>query len=296
MAGIGGEYIPNAIRETLDSVVSPDVRERVIQAALEAESLRVLPRSPRRFREFLDGSLGEVIMKAFGPEVAEPILLELARIAAIAERDHVARTGSFPPDYGEQLLREPVSAIQPRQPRPDTRRTDPYLAGQLQSLLAELKDATDDDQPPSSRDYPLGTASALGVIGTATVEAGQQRLPLVLVASSHPDLVRSFSAWLDPRASVQSVTNLLSTVSELSEARQRRVVLVIDARSPSVKPLSLAAIADDLPPNASVVLWGMSAEGYAKMLRLSPAVAGWLVCGVDCPTSEVVAQCVRLVG
>jgi hypothetical protein len=40
----------------------------------------------------------------------------------------------------------------------------------------------------------------------------------------------------------------------------------------------------------------MSGENYAKMMRLSPAVSQWLLCGVDCPTSEVVAQCVRLVG
>jgi hypothetical protein len=110
------------------------------------------------------------------------------------------------------------------------------------------------------------------------------------------DLLRSFMAWLDPRASVQRVENLLSLLDELRQGGQRRVVLVIDARSPSVKPLSLAAIADELPATTRVVLWGMSNENYAKMLRLSPAVAGWLVCGISCPTSEVVAQCVRLVG
>ena len=74
-----------------------------------------------------------------------------------------------------------------------------------------------------------------------------------------------------------------------------RVVVVIDARSPSVKPLSLAAIADDVPPSARVVLWGMNRDGYARMLRMSGAVCDWLVCDSACPTGDVVAQCVRLV-
>src|SRR5262245_51713959 len=116
MVGIGGDYISKAIRETLDSVVSPEVRERIIQAALDAEALTDLPTSPRRFRRFLQGSLAEIVTNAFGPELAEPILAELARIAAIAERDHVARTASFAPD--EDGVSRPVSAIRARELNP----------------------------------------------------------------------------------------------------------------------------------------------------------------------------------
>jgi hypothetical protein len=294
MVGIGGGYISRALRETLASVVSPDVCERIIAAALEAESLRELPTSPWRFRQFLDGALGEVLVNALGPEDAEPIVQELAGIAAIAERDHVARTGSVPP----MLLESPRSGIQARPPELTTRKTDPYQSGQLARLLADLEQGCEiNSEPPSSRNYPLGTAATLGVLGTASVSAGgASQLPLVLVATSQPDLLRTFSAWLDPRAIVQRVANLLSLLSELSSVSERRVVVVIDARSPSVKPLSLAAIADDVPASARVVLWGMNQEGYARMLRMSGAVSNWLLCDSACPTSEVVAQCVRLVG
>ncbi|HVJ15137.1 MAG TPA: hypothetical protein VM686_06835 [Polyangiaceae bacterium] len=297
MVGIGGDYISKALRETLDSVVSPEVRDRILRAALDAESLRDLPTSPRRFRRFLHGSLTDIVRDALGPELAEPVLTELSAIAAIAERDHVARTGSFPPDFADSVSR-PVSGIVPRRDvDPDDCKTDPYLGGQLEALLQELKRHDYGDEPPSSRDYPLGTANALGVIGTASVErGGSNHLPLVLVATADLDLLRSFAAWLDPRASVQRVPNLLAMIGELREAGGRRVVLVIDARSPSVKPLALAALADDLPATTRVVLWGMTGENYAKMLRLSPVVSRWLLCGIDCPTSEIVAQCVRLVG
>jgi len=296
MAGIGGDYISKALRETLDSVVSPEVRQRILRAALDAESLSELPTSPWRFRQFVQGALAEAVHHFCGAELAEPVLEELSRIADIAERDHAARTGSFPPDF--EFGTRPESSIQLRyQEDLDDCKTDPYQYGQLELLLDELKQFDLDDEPPSSRDYPLGTANALGVIGTAVVErGGRAALPLVLVATADLDLLRSFSAWLDPRASVQRVPNLLAMIGELREAGGRRVVLVIDARSPSVKPLAMAALADDLPDTTRVVLWGMSGENYAKMMRLSPAVSHWLLCGVDCPTSEVVAQCVRLVG
>ncbi len=295
MVGIGGDYISKALRETLDSVMSPEVRERILRAALDADRLPALPTSPWRFRQFVEGALAEAVHAACGSELAETILLELSGIVAVAERDHVARTGSFPPDFDFGANR-PLSSINLRyQEDLDDGKTDPYMDGQLELLLDELRYPDLDDEPPSSRDYPLGTANALGVIGTAAVERGA-RLPLVLVATADIDLLRSFSAWLDPRASVQRVPNLMSMIGALREAGGRRVVLVIDARSPSVKPLAMAALADDLPPTARVVLWGMSGENYAKMMRLSPAVSHWLLCGVDCPTSEVVAQCVRLVG
>jgi hypothetical protein len=294
MVGIGGDTISKAVRETLDSVVSPEVRERILRAALEAEGLRSLPDSPRQFRQFLHGALGEVVENALGPEQAEPVFLELLRIADLAERDQVARTGFPPEDDG---VSRPVSAVHRRGPAQDGRTTAPYSLGQLEALLHELQYGDLREPPPPSRDYPRGTANALGVIGTAVVErGGNERLPLVLVASAQPDLLRTFEAWLDPRASVQRAHNLVELLGDLREAGGRRVVLVIDARSPSVKPLALAALADELPASARVVVWGMSSDQYARMLRLSPAVSSWLSCGQGTPTSEVVAQCVRLVG
>ncbi len=319
MAAAGAKYLPSVVRETLDSVVSPEVREHILRAALRVDGLREVPDQPRRLREFVEGALSQAVVRALGAEFGASILSELSRLVTAAERDEVARTGTVqrtraqatmpsrgvspPPQYE---LDDPGSEPAAQH---ELRRTDPYAAerhgfgaGPYEHRRgATTEPAPDtigsDPPPPSSQNYPLGTANALGVIGTASVEFGNaRRLPLLLVVSTNPELVRCFSAWLDPRATVQRARTLLTMLQELTDAADRRVVIVLDAKSPSVRPLALAAVADELPKDARVVLWGIGADVYAKMLTVSPSVAKWLVCGTESSTSEVVAQCARIVG
>ncbi len=330
----GAKFLPTVVRETLDSVVSPEVREHILRWALQVDGLREVPDQPRRLREFVEGALSQALVRALGAEFGASILTELTRIVAAAERDEVARTGAVARASSSDLpgSRSPARA-QPTLPSrgappppsnfeyeldaPDSdgvaqhelRKTDPYAGdrhGPLDDPYENRRATTepapdtigsDSPPPPSSANYPLGTANALGVIGTASVEFGTaRRSPLVLVVSQNSELARCFGAWLDPRATVQRVRSLMSMFQDLGDAANRRVVIVLDARSPSVRPLSLAAVADELPKDAKVVLWGVGSDVYAKMLAVSTSVAKWLVCGTESSTSEVVAQCARIVG
>jgi hypothetical protein len=353
---VGADYIARALRETLDSVVSPELRERIIDTALQSSAMMHLPGHPALFRQFLEGPLRESLQRFLGPELGGSVFAELSSMVSSAERDWAARSsrpgaatgqgrrsslpapGSAPPMAPAAHLRTPISAFAPgapadqrpsptmpsrgdsyRSPVPprffeldppdaslaeqhETRRTDSYLTEEDdEQRRAPTQPAPDSGPgelyPPSSKNYPLGTANALGVIGTASVEpAHGRRLPVVLVASNNGDLVRNFGAWLDPRATVQRVRGTLAMLEDLASASDRRLVIVLDARAPSVRPLSLAAIADELPPGTQVLLWGVGADVYSKMLVVSSAVAKWLVCGTESPTAEVVAQCARLVG
>ena len=56
-----------------------------------------------------------------------------------------------------------------------------------------------------SADFPAGTATALGVIGTASVDPSSSSRPLVFLASTDPELLRVFGVWLDLRARVETV-------------------------------------------------------------------------------------------
>ncbi|HEV8244284.1 MAG TPA: hypothetical protein VGP93_00815 [Polyangiaceae bacterium] len=333
MAAASTEHLPSAVRETLDSIVSPELREHILRAALVSAGMNEMPVHPHRFRDFLEGPLRESLLRTLGTELGASLVSELIRVVTTAERDLAAKS-SRPSHSPPSVWRPAAAQVHPTMPSPgntpsheyelddpdsdpadqlELRQTDPYSVdyvpgprggpgakGPARSRAITEPAPADlgsDALPPSSANYPLGTANALGVIGTASVEFGStRRQPLVLVASTNPDLVRCFGAWLDPRATVHRVRTVLSMFQDLAEAGERRVVVVLDAKSPSVRPLSLAAVADDLPPGTRVVLWGVGSDVYAKMLTVSVAVAKWLVCGTESSTSEVVAQCARIVG
>jgi hypothetical protein len=349
MASVGADYIARALRETLDSIVSPEVRERIVVTALQSAAMIQPPNHPALFRQFLEGPLRESLLRTLGFELGASVVTEMLSVVAAAERDWVARSSLRPqipgsprasapvtPNRGMPAahLRTPTSMWQPdTEPRPsptmpsrgnssrppppsprtyeldppdasareqqELRRTDSYEDSDHRRAPTEPAPLSSPGEinPPSSKNYPLGTAHALGVIGTASVEPGNaRRTPLVLVASTNPDLVRNFGAWLDPRATVQRVPGVIGLLQELAGCAERKAVIVLDARSPSLRPLSLAAIAEELPPSVRVVLWGVGSDVYAKMLAVSGTVAKWLVCGTESPTAEVVAQCARLVG
>lgn len=315
-------HLPAVICETLDSVVAPGVRDRVLAAALQASALESLPETPGEVRDFLHGPLFLTLMRELGEDLGRSVMAELGSIVATAERDLEARSSqargnrsTMPsvPDVGIEPYGADVTTPYPKDFSPEAKDLAPdTVAHPVTTLDDDLTSevvttelgAHYDTFPapaaphaPSSSSYPLGMADALSVIGTASVGVSSSKaMPTVLLASSDPNLVRCFSAWLDPRALVQPVSNVLAILHEVNEAEGRRVVVLYDARSPSIRAVALAALAEDLPDSARVVLWGVSSETYGQMLDVSANVAKWLSCGTDFTTHDVVAQCARMVG
>src|SRR5687767_1730627 len=82
--GESAQLISQAVRETLDSVVSPSVRDALLEDALKASREAELPSDPERFRDFVGGPLRDVLMKALGTELGETVAAELERLAEIA--------------------------------------------------------------------------------------------------------------------------------------------------------------------------------------------------------------------
>src|SRR3954462_4218499 len=82
----GGSKIVNAVRETLDSVVTPSVRDTILARALAAASRTELPTEPRELDDFLHGALQDTLVKALGPELGLSVSSELERITATARK------------------------------------------------------------------------------------------------------------------------------------------------------------------------------------------------------------------
>lgn len=326
----GGRNIVSAVKETLDSVVTPSVRDTILSRALAAAKCNEVPTEPRELEEFLQGALHDTLVKALGPELGLSVSSELERITAIAARQPKAR--SMPPPVkraadtvrpGTREREKPVPSAGRKRasrstlPSPDVlppgsvARTDERWAEREQRAIAPTLPATrrvsaaergETGRPskggplPASNDYPRGVARALGVIGTASVDPSPSKRPTVLLASADPELLRLFTAWLEMRARVEPATGATALLGRLTEVGGPRTVIVLDGKNPSIRPLTLAALAEEFPTGTTVVLWGVQAHLHARMCTITAAAEKWSVFAGDATTNEIVAECAKIVG
>jgi hypothetical protein len=330
----GGKNIVSALRETLDSVVTPSVRDTILARALALAKREELPTEARELEEFLQGALHESLLKALGPELGLSVSSELERIAAIAMRP----SGTTPQQ--RPAARQPPETVRPgarAKPVPTSGRRKPPRSTMPSPEVLPPGSATTPDQHwadkerraiaptepagrraeagttgrtsgardesihskgaplPVSADYPRGVAKALGVIGTASVDPRPSRRPTVLLASTDPELLRLFQAWLDMRAAVEHASGATELLVRLAEVGGPRAVIVLDGKHPGIRPLTLAALADELPAGTTVILWGVQPHLHARMCTISALAEKWIVYAGDATSTEVVAECAKIV-
>ncbi|HEY3497679.1 MAG TPA: hypothetical protein VGK73_23435, partial [Polyangiaceae bacterium] len=109
-------------------------------------------------------------------------------------------------------------------------------------------------------------------------------------------LLRGFQAWLDLRAAVEPVAGAAPLLQRLTELGNLRCVVVLDGKHPSIRPLTLAALAEELSPNTKVLLWGVPSHVHARMCTVASAAERWLVAAGDATSEEIVARCAKIVG
>jgi hypothetical protein len=323
----GGRNIASAVKETLDSVVSPSVRDRILARALSACHITQVPNDADELGEFVAGPLHDSLVQSLGPELGVSVTTEIERVVSLAAPHAVrpAREESRPParkpsaKFGAVGSRRPSRSTMPSRDflppgsavskdkswaENEARGISPTMpaarAAKEDEIVGESRGRasrrTGPGQQPVSADFPVGTATALGVIGTASVEPTSGGRPLVYVASTDPELLRVFRAWLDLRAKVEAVSSMRDLVVRLVANEAARVVVVLDGRNPALRPLALAALAEEMSPSTQVLLWGVPPHLHAKMRNVSVATEKWLVYGADATTNELVARCAKIVG
>jgi hypothetical protein len=145
--------------------------------------------------------------------------------------------------------------------------------------------------PWGSNEYPTGSVS----LGLANSDVTGLR-PYVLVATEDTRLLEELVPWLDARAEIAQVVSVRELVADLELMGEARIALVVDCRRPSVRPIAVAALADDLPKNVHVVLWAPTSEQERSLHAVSPAVSSWTVMRGDVRTNELAERCATLVG
>lgn len=322
MAKPGGRNIASAVKETLDSVVSPSVRDAILSRALNAGRMTQVPTDADALGDFVAGPLHDSLVQSLGPELGVSVTTELERVVALAAPQAVrpGRAESAPParkpstKFGAVGSRRPSRSTMPsrdflppgsvvskdkRWAETEARGISPTMPAQRaqdDEIVGEGRSRRSGAGQPVSADFPVGTATALGVIGTASVEPSSGGRPLVYVASTDPELLRVFQAWLDMRAKVEAVKNMRELVVRLMASDASRVVVVLDGKNPAIRPLALAALAEEMNPSTQVLLWGVAPHLHAKMRNVSVATEKWLVYGADATTNELVARCAKIVG
>jgi len=323
----GGRNIVSAVKETLDSVVTPSVRDTILSRALAAVKRTELPTEPRAFEEFLQGPLSDALVKALGPELGLSVSSELERITAFAAREakprseppmrkvpETVRPGnrSLPAGGRKKLSRSTLPSPEIIAPGSVARTDERWVENERRGIAPTMPAARrvvsgpagrrESVRPskgapvPVSNDYPRGVAQALGVIGTASVDPRPSRRPTVLLASVDPELFRLFQAWLEMRAQVEAAVGVTALLGRLADVGGPRCVIVLDGKNPAVRPLTLAALADELPTGTTVILWGIQAHLHARMCTISAAAEKWSVYAGDTTSNEIVAECAKIVG
>ncbi len=331
-----GKLIPQAVREALDSVVAPNVRDALLQEALSRSVEAELPTDPERLRHFVAGPLKSSLVRVLGDELGESVVVELDRLATIAsvspgERRtrsgnlraavhprritpaHRSVTPSHRSSKSASLLRRsatprpaalraisrsspPPAALHAPEGHASVRPSQPALArAHAPTLPVGKRTGQTAPSPPASMDYPRGTAAAFGMGGSVPSASPARRLPFVLVATLDLNLVRKLAAWLDPRAAVVRVRSAASLLHDLENAADAPSVIVLDCTQPSIRPVALAALADDLPATTKVVLWGATTEIEEQVRKVLPAATRWISVSGAALAKDVAARCAELV-
>jgi hypothetical protein len=326
------------IRETLDSVVAPAVRDALISTALDGATGREVPADPEQFRSFVEGPLRAALVQGLGNELAESIVEELERMAQLTDsppssakplgrlassppprqtspRHHNKRsekgrtlpTGITPPELpasGQPRSRppsRPPSDIDPTAttvPPPSPGRKPPPR-GLTPPPFSGMPISGEQSRPGTgwgSDEYPAGAAGTVGMPGAAPDSSVRPGRPHVLVASTDATLLRRLTPWLDATAELVPLASLRELVKDLEVLEEGRIVVLVDCRRPSIRPTAVAALADELPPNVSVVLWGASPEQERGVLAVSSSVNRWIVLHGETRPKELAARCADLVG
>jgi len=139
-----------------------------------------------------------------------------------------------------------------------------------------------DRRGPSPNDPPVAAAA----------EDRTATLALVVVATRSLALVAALAARLAGVAEVRVVADVLDLADELMAPR--RVLLVVDCKRPSVRPVAVAALADELPPTAAVLLWVPSADDEVAVRTVAPEATAWHRCA-EATAVELARRCAELV-
>ncbi|MDX2050824.1 MAG: hypothetical protein SFV15_00440 [Polyangiaceae bacterium] len=299
--------IARTVREALDAVVSPEVGERVLSAALMRSQLADVPEDPDRFKAFL-APFRVVAEESLGEETTSLLFEELHHLAERAITSRLPPRNPSKPRVRGRISSPPTRpSSQPPAAYRRARESDapgaPHFRLTPQRIQAIPRLAIPDfgreaepraTTPPDSADLPRGMARAMGLSGSDPNLKPASRV--IVLCSTDAKLERGVASWVSGRAKVLVCNNLFGLVSLLGGDLPGRVVVFVDCRQPTLRPMSLAALSDDLPSRVDVVLWGATPALVNDLTQLFASTRQWMVCAPTLAVEAAIERCVQLMG
>lgn len=306
----------HAVREAIDAMASPEVRDHVLTTALSAAGEVEVPEAGDRLRRFVTNYLGPSLRDRLGYDVAEAILDSLEPIVARASDEISAVRAAAAPSQRPSGTK-PQFPIPPHAPADAGDRATPVVPSKSEDMLTL---DPDDDWPeltiesPRSRSEPRVPAPRTHSSGkvrkpepfeandvepvaarvTMPAPDAPRELPVVLIASANRTRIGELEGLLAARAGVTGVHDPIGLLDALQASAERHPVLIVDCRNPCVRATTIAAMAPDLPSGTTVVLWGADETIDAELDDVEPASRDWIRCTAEATASDVVSLCAML--
>jgi hypothetical protein len=285
-----------AIREALDSLVAPTVREALIHDALQLDGARDIPDDARMVRAFANGPLRTAAERALGMELAASVAEEiLFTIQPWFDSALPPRRASAPPP--PIIPRDPPRrSATPAPPTP--RVTFPPATPRV----SEPADATE-AWPSGNNSYIRSSSRALaddppnGMVAGASVSGSNRPpmdAPVVLLATEDDELFQTLAERFAGSARACRVRSPADLVRHLDGVRGQRSIVILDGKNPSIRPAALVVLLED-QPGVEVVLCRTAPAVEQVVLAASSATERWLVYREPASLEHVAAECLRLV-
>jgi hypothetical protein len=258
------------------------VRDALLDRALSLAGIEATPANPPEFAHFLAAPLRLAMSEALGPELSDTLIAEVEHLVRPSFRPGQPadkppqRPGSKP--IGAVTLKKSRAneAGHPSQPRPAAEAGLPRMRAPTQLPTARVRKPANSApaSSPVSHSYPNGIAETLGLEGSGAPSSASRTR--IFLATRRDEFQRRFESFLSETTRVSRVDDVLDLVRRLAGSHERSL-LVVDCKQSSLRPIALAALADDLPANVRVLLWGASRSLRAQIAQLAPDAEGWLI-------------------
>lgn len=259
--------VERAVKEAIDAVAAPTMRDAILDLALRWGRHERVPEHGPGVTEFIENALFLAAEQSLGSELARSIVEQLQPIATMAAGQEISTVrSSWPSPRGAGGPRA-VDAL------------DDALRLELDDEESEEADVLilvdDDDEPPRR---PLLTDPA------------PRGLPLVLVSTSDPARIDQLGHALLGVAMIVVVSDALAILEGLGEGKG--ALVVIDCRRPTIQLETLLAMAPELPRRYHIVLWGERPDLERRLSVDGDGLpAEWVCCGADAEADDVGAVC-----
>lgn len=254
--------IERTVREAVDALAAPAVRDEVIELALRWAGCAAFPERGPAVASFVEGPLFRALVHTLGEAAASTVRDELGAVTAMVMDEEVSEVRSS----------WPALALDPDDDEPE-------LIVEMDMDVDEVEVVEVEVAPPPN----------------ATRPAPGRDLPLLVVASSNPTTLSMLSVALGGAAYIEPARDAIALLDGLG--RNDAGLLVLDCKRPTVQVETLLALSPELPAGLRVVLFG-EPRGLERHLEAAGAAMpeAWVCCGSDASVDDLAAVCRVLLG